>query len=146
MLRNLALFLLLAPAAWPAAADFNGRWDITVEHAPHGRAWWLEVMGAGTADLKGKFVGFPGGDLNDIQKIGIEDGELRFSYDGNGVHQEYRAKLADGKLKGTFASGDTRLEWTGARAPEIKDADDGSWRELRPVSLLNGRDISNFMD
>ncbi|MGC9946968.1 MAG: DUF1080 domain-containing protein [Bryobacteraceae bacterium] len=144
MLRNLAIFLLLAPAAWPAAPDFNGRWDITVQHSPAGRAWWLEVEGAGTDHIKGRFVGFPGGDLNDIQHIWIENNELRFTYDGHGVHRDYRAHLAGGKLQGAFASGDTRLEWTAARAPELTDTDDGTWHAWRSIDLFNGRDISNW--
>jgi hypothetical protein len=155
MFRNLIFLLLLTPAAMPAApladrgSEFNGRWDITVHHPPRGRAWWLEVEGAGTPRIKGRFVGFPGGDLNDIQHIWIENGELRFTYDGHDVHQEYRARFVGdatvgGKLEGTFASGDTKLEWTGARAPDITDADDGSWREWRPIELFNGRDISNW--
>jgi hypothetical protein len=147
-MRTSVLLLLLAtsalPAESPADPDFNGRWDITVHNAPRGRAWWLEVEGAGTPGIKGKFVGFPGGDLNDIQHIWIENGELRFTYDGHSVHQEYRARLTGGKLEGTFASGDTKLQWSGARAPEVADADDGSWHAGKPVSLFNGKDISNW--
>ena len=144
MLRNLAILLLLAASAWPADSGFNGRWDITVHHSPRGRAWWLEVEGAGTAHIKGKFVGFPGGDLNDIQRIWIENGELRFTYDGHDVHQEYRARLVGSKLEGTFTSGDTKLEWTGARAPQIDEPDDGSWRAGQPIDLFNRHDISNW--
>jgi hypothetical protein len=144
MLRNFGILLMLASAAWPADSGFNGRWDITVHHSLRGRAWWLEVEGAGTAHIKGKFVGFPGGDLNDIQHIRIENGELRFTFDRDSVHREYRARLAGGKLEGTFASGDTKLEWIGARAPEIDDADDGSWREGQPIDLFNRHDISNW--
>ncbi len=55
--------------------QFNGRWDITVNGSP--KAWWLEVSGAGTDVVKGKFVGAPGGRLNEIPKITIFDGELR---------------------------------------------------------------------
>jgi hypothetical protein len=143
-MRTPILLLLLAAAAFPAGTDFNGRWDITVPHSPRGRAWWLEVQGAGTPAIKGKFVGFPGGDLNTIQHIWIENGELRFTFDGESVHQEYRAKYAGGKLEGTFESGNTKLEWTGARAPEIADADDGSWREGKPVNLIHRDDLSNW--
>ncbi|HLY16283.1 MAG TPA: DUF1080 domain-containing protein [Bryobacteraceae bacterium] len=143
MIRTLALFLLCA-AAWSADSDYNGRWDITVHQSSRGRAWWLQVEGAGTAGIKGKFVGFPGGDLNDIQHIWIEQGELRFTFDGRSQHQEYRARFAGGKLEGTFQSGDTTLKWTGARAPEINDADDGSWREGKPIELFNRRDIANW--
>ena len=48
------------------------------------------------------------------------------------------------RQEGTSASGDTKLEWTGARAPEIGDADDGSWGEGQPVDVFNRRDISNW--
>ena len=150
-MRTLIPLLLLITSAWSAwsagasaGPDFNGRWDITVRNSPRGRAWWLQVEGAGTAGIKGKFVGFPGGDLNDIQHIWIENGELRFTYDGHSVHQEYRARLVDGKLDGAFASGDTQLQWSGARAPEIADVDDGSWHAGKPISLFNGKDISNW--
>jgi len=143
-MRTWILLLLLAAAAWPADTDFNGRWDITVLDSPRGRAWWLEVRGAGTPGIKGKFVGFPGGDLNDIQHIWIENGELRFTFDGESVHQEYRAKQAGGKLQGTFEAGSTKLQWIGTRAPEITDADDGSWREGKPVDLIDHKDLSNW--
>ncbi|HUO28168.1 MAG TPA: DUF1080 domain-containing protein [Bryobacteraceae bacterium] len=144
MLRNLVMLLLLAPAAWCAASDFDGRWDITVPHSPRGRAWWLQVEGAGTPNIKGKFVGFPDGDLNDIQHIRIEGGELRFTYDGEGVHQKYRARFAGGKLHGTFASGQTKLDWIGVRAPHIEEADDGSWHAGQPIAVFNGHDLSNW--
>jgi hypothetical protein len=147
-MRTSVLLLLLVTAAWPAGSpgdpDFNGRWDITVHNSPRGRAWWLQVEGAGTPGIKGKFVGFPGGDLNDIQHISIDNGELRFSYDGRSVHQEYRARLAAGKLEGTFESGDAKLQWTGAHPPEITDADDGSWHAGKPVNVFNGKDTSNW--
>ena len=144
MLRYFAILSLLAAAAWPADTGFNGRWDITVHHSPRMRAWWLEVEGAGTPNIKGKFVGFPGGDLNDIQHLSIENGELRFTYDGPDVHQEYRARLVKGKLEGTFVSGGTKLDWTGARAPRIDEADDGSWHAGQSIDLFNRHDISNW--
>jgi len=146
-MRCFALLLLLAPAVWPAgplASGFDGRWNIAVHNSPRGRAWWLEVQGAGTPAIKGRFVGFPGGDLNDIQRIWIEDGELRFTFDDRSVHQDYRASLVDRKLQGSFVAGSLKLEWTGTRAPEITDADDGSWREGQPIELFNHRDVSNW--
>jgi hypothetical protein len=144
MRRFILVSLLLASGAWPDDPGFNGRWDLTVLNSPRGRAWWLEVEGAGTPELKGKFVGFPGGDLNDIQHIRIEDGELVFTYDEHNVHQVYRARLDGDRLLGTFESGATKLEWTGARAPQIDDRDDGSWHAKKPVELFNHKDISNW--
>ena len=71
-MRNPVLLFLMASVLLPAAdSAFNGRWDIEVLNESRHRAWWLEVTGAGTPALKGRFVGFPGGDMNDIQKIWI---------------------------------------------------------------------------
>src|SRR5258706_8105796 len=105
--------------------QFNGRWDLTVKGDTAQRAWWLEVSGAGTDAIKGKFVGAPGGQLDDIPKISVYDGELRFTFDRR-YRQEprptprdpksplprdpkpplqkglYWARFDNGKLKGTF--------------------------------------------
>src|SRR5215472_15984334 len=148
-MRDTLLLLLLAAAPVLAAdSAFNGRWDIEVLNEPRHRVWWLEVSGAGTPDLKGRFVGFPGGDMNDIQKIWIESSEPRFTFDrpqpkGN-IHQEYTARVSGKELKGTFAVGKQSLEWIGHGAPEIKEKDDDSWHEGKPVMLFNGKDLGGW--
>ena len=48
MLKPVAPLLLFAALACAAPADFNGRWDITVNEQSRKRAWWLEITGAGT--------------------------------------------------------------------------------------------------
>jgi hypothetical protein len=133
--------------------QFNGRWDINVNGLPSPRAWWLEVSGAGTSTLKGKFVGAPIGQLDDIPKLSISDGELRFALEGR-FHRErtpekglYWARLEDGKLKGTFEiEGDpsSYLEWTGIRAPALPDKDDGAWKKNDPVILFDGHDLNGW--
>ena len=138
------LFSLAACLSAAGDSAFNGRWDIRVLAEPRNRAWWLEVNGAGTPNLKGRFVGFPGGDMNDIPNLAIQNGELRFTFDRKDVHQEYRARLAGGKLEGVFKTGDRELKWVGVRAPEIRDKDDGSWREGKTVRLFNGKDVSGW--
>jgi hypothetical protein len=133
--------------------EFNGRWDITANGlaAPHG--WWLEVSGAGTDNLKGKFLGSPVGLLDEIPKLSVSEGELRFALearfrkDRNPEKGLYWARLEDGKLKGTFEiEGDpsSYLEWTGVRAPALPDHDDGSWKRGDPVVLFNGRDLAGW--
>jgi hypothetical protein len=147
-----ALLLLCVALCSGFASDsqFNGRWDISIPGEARGRAWWLEVNGAGTPDLSGKFVGFPGGDMNRIEHITLENGELRFTFDRAAqgmqaaVHQVYTARLAGDRLEGNFASGSLNLKWTGVRAPEIKDRDDGSWREGKPVDLFNRKNLSGW--
>lgn len=133
--------------------QFNGRWDISVNGTPAPRAWWLEVSGAGTNTLKGKFVGSPIGHLDEIPKLSISDGELRFALEGR-FHKErtsekalYWARLEGGKLKGTFEiEGDpsSYLEWTGVRAPALPEKDDATWKRSDPVALFDGRDLNGW--
>ena len=137
--------------------DFNGRWDITVtplrrSSGPQ-RGWWLEVAGAGTDNLKGRFMGPPVGLLDEIPKLSISEGELRFALEAKFRKDRgpekglYWARLEDGKLKGTFEiEGDpsTYLEWTGVRAPALAEKDDGSWKRGDPVVLFNGRDLTGW--
>jgi hypothetical protein len=152
-MRRMVFLLLLAAACAAFAADsgYNGRWDVTVTNEPRRRAWWLEVEGAGTPAIKGRFVGFPGGDMNVIQKIWIEAGELKFSWEQpargekkGGARQDYSARLSGNKLEGVMKAGPREMTWVGVRAPAIKDKDDGSWREGKPVQVFNGKDLAGW--
>jgi Domain of Unknown Function (DUF1080) len=147
--------LAFALACFAGALDdqqFNGRWDIAVSGDPRAKAWWLELSGAGTDNAKGKFVGAPGGQLDDVPKITIFDGELRFSFERKYLREQkglqkglYWARLEAGKLKGTFeieGEPSSYLEWTGVRAPVIPDKDDGTWKRGDPITLFNGRDLT----
>jgi hypothetical protein len=133
--------------------EFNGRWDITVNGLPAPHGWWLEVSGAGADNLKGKFLGSPMGLLDDIPKLSISEGELRFALDAHfrkehGLEKGlYWARLDDGKLKGTFEiEGDpsSYLEWTGMRAPALPERDDGTWKRGDPVVLFDGHDLGGW--
>lgn len=147
-------FLLLVFAFLPAFANdaqFNGRWDITVPHESRARAWWLEIAGAGTPAIKGRFVGFPGGDMNAIQPV-IQNGELHFTFDytdhqtGKSLHRDYTARFVSGdRLLGLMRSSDGEtLKWTGVHAPVITEKDDGTWRDGAPLELFNGKDLSGW--
>ena len=136
-----------------ADSGFNGRWDITVPHEARARVWWLEVTGAGTPAIAGRFVGAPGGDMDAIPKIAVKDGQLEFVFEkryGNASPRKdgiYRAKLVGGKLEGTFeVEGEpgSGMTWTGVRAPEIREKDDGSWKPGKPIELFNGKDLSGW--
>lgn len=138
--------------------DFNGRWDITVNSAASNvpgsqRGWWLEVTGAGTESLRGRFMGAPVGQLDELPKLSVSEGALRFALEArfrkeHGAEKGlYWARLEDGKLKGTFEiEGDpsTYLEWTGVRAPALPDKDDASWKRGDPVVLFDGHDLSGW--
>ncbi|MCS7314175.1 MAG: DUF1080 domain-containing protein [Bryobacterales bacterium] len=147
------LVTFLATVAWAAGDEaFNGRWNIQ----PSGmrRAWWLEIEGAGTPALKGKFVGAPGGQLDEIPRISIRRGELRFEFErkwriGDRVRQArgvWTARIQDGKLAGLFRlPGQPPVSWVGERAPVINEKDDGTWRETQPIELFNGRDLTGWV-
>ena len=84
--------------------------------------------------------------LDDIPKLSISEGELRFALEARFRKDHapekglYWARLEDGKLKGTFEiEGDpsTYLEWTGVRAPALAEKDDASWKRGDPVVLFS---------
>jgi hypothetical protein len=152
------LFLTVSLVCAAADADYNGRWDLTVPNESRARAWWLEVTGAGTPNIAGKFVGAPGGQLDVIPKIGVKDGQLefvferRYSIPGNprtGPEQKgiYRAKVVNGKLQGTFeveGEPSSKLTFTGVRAPEMNEKDDGSWKPGKPIEVFNKKDLAGW--
>jgi len=151
---RIALFFLLTLAALAKDADFNGRWNITVPNLANRRAWWLEVDGAGTPAIKGRFVGAPGGDMNAIPEITAKEGTLRFvferAYTKKGAPSTkgvYVAKIVSGDLVGEFqveGNPASKLSFIGKRAPAIKDREDGKWKPGQTVALFNGKDLSNW--
>jgi len=147
------LLLFLIAAGGLAAGDeaFNGRWNI--QPAGQQRAWWLEISGAGTPALKGKFVGAPGGQMDDIPELSIRRGLLRFVFERQWrlgeerkrVRGVWTARLEDDRLKGEFRlPGRPPVAWTGMRAPVLTEKDDGAWRPGPPVELFNGKDLSGW--
>ena len=152
---RVVLLAACAIGCWAATTDdqFNGRWDISVNGLSSPRGWWLEVLGAGTNNLKGKFIGAPVGQVDEIPKLSISDGELRFAVQARFRRERgsekglYWARFDDGKLKGTFEiEGDpsSYLEWTGMRAPALADKDDPSWKKGDPVVLFDGHDLTGW--
>ena len=150
MFTRYTLMSALVMAASPLlaeAGDFNGRWNITVENEPRGRAWWLEVEAAGTRALRGKFVGAPGGQLDVIPVLTVEGEELVWAFERGGKKLTYRAKLTTaGTLEGTMRTegADALMKFVGRRAPVMRDKDDGSWVAGRTVELFNGRDMTGW--
>lgn len=154
-MRYLTLISFFASACVCVAASpdskYDGRWDITVPRQPVG--WWLQVANAGTAQASGTFIGAPGGQLDKIAQISIQNGELNFVIERPLAKGEppskclYRARQAGDKLEGAFeieGKPDSGLKWTGVRAPEIGDHDDGSWKPGKPIELFNGRDVAEW--
>ena len=152
-MRSLCSFLLAAASLLAGDKDFSGRWNIDVQNEARSRVWWLEITGAGTKKIAGRFVGAPGGDMDSIPAPTLDGGELRFTFDRKyrfGAKNRwdtvrpgvYTARLRDGKLLGTFSlDGNVVYQWAGHRAPIIRDTDDGSWKEGKPLELMNGRNL-----
>ncbi len=145
MIRTFFVCLFLAPLAFAADSDFNGRWVIDPNQGGPGRVAWLEIEGAGSGAVRGSAVGLqPGGQLDPIANARVVDGELRFQVDRKTrrgpVSSVTTAKLDGGELHGVTLRGGDELRWVGYRAPEIADHDDGSWVEGKPVVLFDGRD------
>ena len=150
------LFLLAIAPLLAADADFNGRWDITANTKPRPRAWWVELAGVGTANPAGKFISAYGGDLNKVDTIAVENGQLVFTITpppGRNTKQPppptqvYRARLEGGKLVGTQelrGAGREPLPFTGVRAPVIDEKDDGTWKKGQPIELFDGKDLNGW--
>ncbi|HME07213.1 MAG TPA: DUF1080 domain-containing protein [Bryobacteraceae bacterium] len=157
-MRSVFLAACACLALFAAVDDqqFNGRWNIAAADAPRPRIWWLEVSGAGIANgqPKGRFLGTPIAQVEDVPRISILDGEMRFAVerkagrDGKGAQKLlYYARLEDGRLKGTFeVEGDpsSYAEWTGIRAPNVTDHDDVTWKRGDPVVLFDGHDLGGW--
>lgn len=148
-------FLIGVTASVLLAGDarFNGRWDLTGQSG--NRAWWFEIKGAETSHPEGSFASIYGGDLNQIQEISVQPGKLTFGFTFSQRpkrgeepvirHIIFKARPVGDKLEGTYeveGQPDSLLKWVGVRAPVIADRDDGSWKEGRPVKLLDGKDLN----
>jgi len=160
-MRGFTILIAMAAAslcvqlAGAADTDYNGRWDLTIHKTPADHAWWLEISGAGTGKVTGMCTCTPDG-LEAIQNARVENGVLRFSYDkpsvpgraGRGptqpVHAEYEARLVDGRLEGKSGYAQKPWTFTGERAPAINEHDDGTWVKGTPVTIFNGKDLSNW--
>lgn len=147
-----ALSVALLPLTMSAADPINGRWTMTTTDPSVERVYYLDVEGVGTGAIRGTFVGGAGGQCNPILDATYENGELKFAVDwlrGRGgnrsvVRTETTARIVNGKLQGATSSRGRTYEWTGYREPEITDRDDGSWKEGKPVVLLDGKDASRW--
>ncbi len=142
-----ALIASMALGATPtraADADFNGRWDLVVHKTPADKAWWLEITGAGTPEIKGNFVGFPDGSLHDLPDLKLQDGVLRFAWDKPNNHIDYEVRCVKGALEGQMTAPKDTLKFTGQRAPAINEHDDASWMKGKPITLFNSKDLSGW--
>ena len=132
------LFAFSACLSFGADKDFNGRWNLSVPNEARGRAWWLEVTGAGSSKIEGRFVGAPGGQLDKIPEIAIDHKELRWTFERAGKKLVYTALIEKGILVGKQSiDGKPALTFRGERAPVIRDKDDERWKAGKPINILD---------
>jgi len=158
-LFGLLALTTLAPPAPAAEADFNGRWDIEVLAKAADiqftttKAWWLGITGAATPAMKIQFVGSPDGSLDDITEATVQGDVLHFAWTPRarpGItpdpkeRLEYEVKLVNGVLEGKMTGSAGEVAFTGHRAPEINEHDDGTWVEGKPITLFNGKDLEGW--
>jgi len=149
----LSALIALTPTARAAVQDFNGRWDLQVQAKPGDfaqftttAAWWLDITGAGTPQMKIQFIGAPDGALDDITEAKFQDGVLHFTWvakRGND-RAEYVVKCVNGLLQGATTSPGISLKFIGHRAPETSERDDGTWVRGKPIKLFNGKNLEGW--
>jgi hypothetical protein len=146
-MRVLMGLIWFMAAAIAADSDYNGRWDLTTGAVRRG-AWWVELDGVGTPNAAGKFVSAYAGDMNKIDEISVVNGGVRWVIKPpNGAAFVYTAKLAGGKLEGMMTREGQRgagTKFTGVRAPDINEKDDGAWKKGRPIELFDGKDLNGW--
>lgn len=131
----------MAVCCLAAERDFNGRWNLQVDKEPRGRVWWLEVTGAGSASIAGRFVGAPGGQMDPIPGIKVEGKELRWSFERAGKKLNYIATLEKGVLVGRqIVDGSPTFTFRGERAPVIRDRDGDFWKPGKTEDLMRSLD------
>ncbi len=143
-MRIFAALLLSAFSLGATDQDFNGRWNLDVPKNPVHRAWWLEITGAGTSHPAGRFVGFSGGNMDPIPHVEIEGGVLHFHSPEGHQPQDYTAHLEGSRLVGEMHSAAGNLEFSGVRAPQIREGDDGSWKAQSSIELFDGKSLNGW--
>lgn len=141
-MKKFLLFLgLTASVTFAADKDFNGRWNLMVDKEPRGRVWWLEVTGAGTPSIAGRFVGAPGGQMDPIPAIAIDGKQLKWTFERAGKKLTWLATLNKDTLTGQqTVDGNPTLTFRGVRAPLIRDKDNSSWKPGKPEDLMRSLD------
>jgi hypothetical protein len=92
--------------------------------------------------------------MDEIPEIRVDRGELEWVFTKNyrvesqpastrrGV---YRARLTGNRLTGNLTVDGTLLnQFSGERAPVVRDREDGSWKLGKAVELLNGTDLAGW--
>lgn len=138
------ILFLMSGWLWAGVDQINGRWTLRPANDARNRAWWLEVEGAGTPQLKGRFVGFPGGDMNELPGPRLDGNHLVFTWERGGRRIDYRLEASGDTIRGTYSEAGKTNGLDGRRAAVIQDREDGRWKPGKPVVLFDGKDLSGW--
>jgi hypothetical protein len=135
---------LLAPVlAQNSANPFLGRWNFNVTTPGGTRAAWLSV-----AEKNGMVeVWFQptGGNVYQVKDYKLVGSRLTLNLSparGNRPALAWELEARDGKLTGTQKRGDTTMQVTGTRAPDLKRNPPKAW--TKPEPLFNGKDLTGW--
>jgi hypothetical protein len=124
---------------------FLGRWDLTLKAPDREYPSWIEISQE-NGDLKALFVS-RWGHARPLPEITITKGHLRF-VSPKAEEDRKDDMVLEGALIGKTLSGTTTgpdgtpWKWTGQKAPSLKRSGAPKWG--KPVSLLNGRDLTGW--
>ncbi len=128
-----------------SAAQFLGRWDLTLKASDHEYPSWLEIRQE-NGQLKAQFVG-RWGSARPLPRIGVSGGELIFvspkDEEGSKEDLVFQGKLTGDTLTGTVNGPDGKTwQWVGVRAPALVPAKEPEWG--KPIQLFNGKDLTGW--
>jgi hypothetical protein len=135
----------LSPTAAASIQPFLGRWDLTLKTPDREYGSWLEIRHE-KGQLKAQMVG-RWGNARPLPRIEIKNGLLEFVSPKEEEDRQddmvFKGKLVGAGLSGSTTGPDGKIwQWTGKRAPLLKQASAPQWVE--PVRLFNGKDLTGW--
>src|SRR5579863_776746 len=127
------------------AAQFFGRWDLTLK-APDGEhPSWLEIERK-DGQLKARFTG-RWGNARPLPKAEATGDQLTFvspkEEEGSQVDLKFEGRLTGKTLTGTVNGPDGKTwQWVGVKAPALVRTGAPAWGS--PVALFNGKDLAGW--
>jgi Domain of Unknown Function (DUF1080) len=128
-----------------SAKPFLGRWDLTLKGADREYPSWLEIRledGKLSAQMVGRW-----GNARPLPKVEIADGQLTFvspkEEEDSPTDWVFVGK-SDGKTLSGAVTGpkDGPWKWSAVPAPLLNDKGTPKWG--KPISLLNGKDLTGW--
>ena len=129
------------------AAQFLGRWDLTLKAPEQEYPSWLELR-LKDGQLKAEMVG-RWGNARPLPKVELSGGSLTFvspkEEEGSNSDLVFQGRLSGEKLEGTVNGPDGKTwQWSGVRAPSLDKMVAVPPKWGRPIELFNGKDLTGW--